>query len=63
MYVPRIAGVSIAVLALLWLMMPVLTDWAVVPSKPVGVILGVLVVACPAIGEVFTKRQQQRGRR
>ncbi|WP_184503004.1 hypothetical protein [Streptomyces botrytidirepellens] len=54
---------SIAVLALLWLMMPALTDWAVVPSKPVVVILCVLVVACPAIGEVFTKRQQQRNRR
>jgi len=62
-YGPRIAGVSIAVLALLWLMMPVITDWAVVPSKPVGVILCLLVVACPAIGEVFMKRRQQRGRR
>ncbi|MFD7502048.1 hypothetical protein [Streptomyces sp. NPDC059850] len=54
---------SIAVLALLWLLMPVLTDWTVVPSKPVGVILCVLVVACPAIGEVFTKRRQQRDSR
>ncbi|WP_159043344.1 hypothetical protein [Streptomyces sp. NBRC 110028] len=54
---------SIAVLALLWLMMPVLTDWAVAPSKPVGVVLCVLIVACPAIGEVFTRRRQQRNRR
>ncbi|MBI0375166.1 hypothetical protein JBE27_02450 [Streptomyces albiflaviniger] len=61
MYGPRVALWAVGVGAFVWLMLPLLTDWAIgLPPIPVICLLFALVVVCPATAEFLARRHKER---
>ncbi|NEW75421.1 hypothetical protein [Streptomyces rhizosphaericus] len=61
MYGPRVALWAVGVGSFVWLMLPLLTDWAIgLPPIPVVCLLFALVVVCPATAEFLARRHKER---